>query len=105
MDITAPRIHFLGIVARVYQKSELLDLLEVKTIKAFGQQMIDIGVVYKAEEIRKLIKFYLTSTVFSKLITDGLEVGEIDNEVGMDQLIESAIKVQDKASEVLESKK
>ncbi len=105
MDLTEPRIYFLGIVARVYQKSEFFDLLEVKDIKAYGKQMIDIGVVYKAAEIKKLIKFYLASEFLKRLNNDQFEVNEIDKESEIDKLIISALEIKEKAKGLLDSSK
>lgn len=94
INLTKPRIYFLGIVARVYHRPELLDLLEVKDIKAYGQQMIDVGVVYKAVEIRKLIKFCLTKTFFNSLKKD-FDPNIIDNEVELDGFLNLFLKKQE----------
>ena len=87
ISLIKPRIYFLGIISAVYTKNELFDLVEVKDIKAFGKQMIDIGIVYKSIEIRKLIKYYFISAILGKIINNDFPIQLMNDEKTMDDLI------------------
>lgn len=61
---TGNRMHFLGIIAKVYQRLEQGDIkvIDIPTAqKAYAEinQMIDLGIVYKAETIVESIDHFL----------------------------------------------
>jgi len=49
-----------------------LDIIETKSIKAYGKHMLDIGIVYRATEIRKLIKSYFIDKILQIPVSDEL---------------------------------
>ena len=58
------RMHFMGIIAKVYQRLEQgeIKVIDIPTAqKAFAEinQMIDLGIVYKAETVRECIEHYV----------------------------------------------
>lgn len=69
------RFYLLGIISRVYTRNEEFDLkvIDIPTSKrevvAVGNQMIDIGLVYKATEILKLAKFFLMKSILEPAFT------------------------------------
>lgn len=96
MQLFRPKIYLLGIVSQVHVQDELFDLVNVKDIKAYGHQMIDIGVVYKSIEIRKLIKYYFISEFIieavraanqSDILSDESISGFIKDENSMDDIL------------------
>jgi hypothetical protein len=62
---TGNRIYFLGIVAKVYQRQEkgvikVIDIPTSQQLETEINQMIDIGIVFKAEAIIETMDNYLT---------------------------------------------
>jgi len=58
------RLYFLGIIARVYQRQEkgVIKVIDIPTTQALGvevEQMIDLGIVFKASSIIETIDNYL----------------------------------------------
>lgn len=88
MNLSTPRIYFLGIISAVYTRDELFNLIQVQNIKAHGKQMIDIGIVYKASEIRKLMKMYLIENIAKSKILD------INDEESMDKILKLILEQQ-----------
>ncbi len=77
--MTPARTHLLGIISSVIVRNEKFELKSVEipvsktNVFASGQQMIDLGVVFKASEIEKLIVHYYYQTfvvnIFSNIET------------------------------------
>ena len=58
------RMHFMGIIAKTYQRLEQgeIKVIDIPTAqKAFAEinQMIDLGIVYKAETVKECIEHYV----------------------------------------------
>lgn len=58
------RMHFMGIVAKVYQRLEqgeirVVDIPTAQKYLAEINQMIDLGIVYKAETVKECVEHYL----------------------------------------------
>ena len=61
---TGNRVNFLGIIAKVYQRVEQgeIKVIDIPTTqKAFAEinQMIDLGIVYKAQNIKECLEHYI----------------------------------------------
>jgi hypothetical protein len=94
-SLTKERFYLLGILASVYTRNENYDVkvIEIPTstqkIIASGQQMIDVGVVYKSSEILKLARFFLFERVLSPILK---HTGESSNYTIDDNEIEMLLK-------------
>lgn len=91
-----PRIFFLGIISAVYTQDDLFDIIQTSSIKAHGKHMLDIGIVYKASEIRKLIKFYFIDEILKVKV----EEESFDNEQIIDKTLVQLMEAHKLAAEI-----